>query len=136
MKFVIALFLACSLTCSVQVVRGQVSVTIGCDQNYFDDELLDKLSGIWLATGSVGGDKVVYSITAKWVLNHQFMEMELTDTARKAAYAAKVFIGYDCTAHKYVAHWIDNFGGKFSETLGYGIKEGNAITLHFAYPEG
>ncbi|MBX3163536.1 MAG: hypothetical protein KF900_03580 [Bacteroidetes bacterium] len=32
--------------------------TTKCKSNYFNDTLLDKLTGNWTATGNVGGDKV------------------------------------------------------------------------------
>jgi len=39
-------------------------------------------------------------------------------------------------AIRYVAHWIDAFGGRFSETLGYGTRSGNIIKFVFEYPDG
>src|SRR5947209_2187974 len=45
-------------------------------------------------------------------------------------------IGYDNISERYVAHWIDVFGGRFSETLGYGKRAGNEIDFIFEYPDG
>lgn len=39
-------------------------------------------------------------------------------------------------SERYVAHWIDVFGGRFSETLGYGKRVGNEIDFVFEYPDG
>jgi len=47
-----------------------------------------------------------------------------------------VLIGYDNTSERYVVHWIDLFGGRFSETLGYGTRSGNRIKFVFEYPDG
>ncbi len=110
--------------------------TIKCNQDIFNDTLLDKLTGHWIATGNVGSDSVVYNFSVQWVLNHQFLEMTFADTATKPEYTAKVFIGYDCQKDKYVIHWIDNFGGAFSETLGYGTKKDQSIKMIFDYPVG
>lgn len=107
-----------------------------CNQDFFNDNLLDKLTGHWMATGKVGEDKVDYSFSVQWVLNHQFLEMTFADTATKPLYTAKVFIGYDCQKEKYVIHWMDNFGGAFSETLGYGVKKDQSIEMSFEYPAG
>jgi hypothetical protein len=41
-------------------------------------------------------------------------------SAEPPAYQAAVFIGFDNTSERYVAHWIDAGGGRFSETLGFG----------------
>jgi hypothetical protein len=45
-------------------------------------------------------------------------------------------IGYDNISERYVAHWIDVFGGRFSETLGYGKRNGDKIDFVFEYPDG
>ena len=45
-------------------------------------------------------------------------------------------IGYDHTSERYVAHWMDIYGGRFSETLGYGVRSGDQIEFVFEYPDG
>ena len=35
-----------------------------------------------------------------------------------------------------MAHWLDVFGGRWSETLGYGSREGNSVRFTFEYPDG
>lgn len=42
----------------------------------------------------------------------------MKDVSSPPNYEAMVFIGYDNTSERYVVHWIDVFGGRFSETLG------------------
>jgi hypothetical protein len=39
-------------------------------------------------------------------------------------------------SERYVIHWIDVFGGRFAETLGYGQRTGNSIRFVFEYPDG
>ena len=60
----------------------------------------------------------------------------MKDIASPPAYDAMVFIGYDNAGERYVVHWLDNFGGRFSETLGYGVRSGNSIKFVFEYPDG
>ena len=48
----------------------------------------------------------------------------------------KPYIGYDNMSERYVAHWLDVFGGRFSEPLGYGKRDGNSIRFVFEYPDG
>ena len=102
----------------------------------FRDELLDKLVGSWKLTRRIRGQTVENSVTAEWVLNHQFLLVHMKDVANPPAYEAMVFIGYDNTSERYVVHWLDNFGGRFSETLGYGVRSGNSIKFVFEYPDG
>jgi len=109
--------------------------TLKCDPNRFEDELLNKLAGQWDLTGKIGNRPVENNFSAQWILNHQFIELNFVDVASPPSYIAKVSIGYDCISERYVVHWLDNFGGRFSETLGYGIKKGQTIEFRFEYPD-
>jgi hypothetical protein len=100
------------------------------------DELLDNLSGDWKLTRKVRGQSVENTVKAEWVLNHQFLRIHMKDVNSPPSYEAMVFIGYDNASERYVAHWIDVFGGRFSETLGYGTRSNNAIKFVFEYPDG
>jgi hypothetical protein len=82
--------------------------------------------------GSMWGQAQDYSLKAEWVLGHQFLRLEMKGTQ----YEAVSYIGYDNASERYVAHWIDIFGGRVSETLGYGKREGNTIHFVFEYPDG
>jgi hypothetical protein len=105
----------------------------------FHDDLLDHLAGRWKITGTIVGQQREMELTAEWVLNHQFLfldEKDSTAVAGKPAYEAHIYIGYDNASERYVIHWIDVFGGRFSETLGYGTRAGNSIKFIFEYPDG
>ena len=105
----------------------------------FHDDLLDHLQGHWKVTGIIVGQKREMDLAAEWVLNHQFLfldEKDATFIADKPGYEAHVYIGYDNASNRYVIHWIDIFGGRFSETLGYGTRAGNSIKFVFEYPDG
>ena len=60
----------------------------------------------------------------------------MRDVAEPPAYQATVYIGYDNTSERYVAHWLDAGGGRFSETLGFGKRSANAVAFVFEYPDG
>ncbi len=102
----------------------------------FRDDLLDNLVGNWRLTRKIRGQAVENSLKAEWVLNHQFLQIHMRDVNTPPAYEAMIFIGYDNTSERYVAHWLDVFGGRFSETLGYGVRSGNSIKFVFEYPDG
>jgi hypothetical protein len=55
-------------------------------------------------------------------------------TKQSSQYEARVYIGYDSTSKNYVVHWIDMFGGRVSETLGHGTREGNSIKAGVQLP--
>ena len=102
----------------------------------FHDEFLDNLVGDWKLTRKIRGQTAENSVKADWTLNHQFLLVHMKDVSPPPHYEAMVFIGYDNTSERYVVHWIDVFGGRFSETLGYGTRAGNAIKFVFEYPDG
>ncbi len=104
------------------------------------DDLVDRLAGTWRMEGRVMGRDAHHEVRAEWVLNHQFLCIsEKTDAGAPAAerrYEATWFLGFDPTSERYVLHLLDVFGGRFSETLGYGARDGNSIRFVFEYPDG
>ncbi len=106
----------------------------------FQDELLGRMAGKWRMTGTIRGQSAEQSVEADWVLNHQFLrihEVGATDPKTgKPGYEAHIMVGYDSASERYVAHWMDVYGGRFSETLGYGVRSGEQIEFVFEYPDG
>ena len=104
------------------------------------DPLLERMVGHWTVTGTLAGRPTRQTVEARWILNHQFLQIhevgENDPTTGKPRYEALPMIGYDNMSGRYVAHWIDIFGGRFSETLGYGARAGDEIDLVFEYPDG
>ena len=103
------------------------------------DPLLDQMVGSRKLTGRIAGQPADHAVNAEWVLNHQFLrihEKSNTSSPDGTTYETMVFVGYDNASERYVVHWIDIYGGRFSETLGYGKRDGNAIRLTFEYPDG
>jgi hypothetical protein len=101
----------------------------------FRDPLIENLVGDWTIDRQIRGKSVHNTLTAEWVLNHQFLQLHMKDVADPPAYEALVLIGYSYTDKRYVAHWCDTFGGKFS-AIGYGKRNGDTIEFAFEYPEG
>jgi hypothetical protein len=97
---------------------------------------LADLVGTWQMTGHVGSKPVAYEAHAEWALGGAFLRLTMTDVAEPPGYQAEVFIGSDATSERLVCHWLDAFGGRASETLGYGAFDGDSLTLVFEYPPG
>jgi hypothetical protein len=104
------------------------------------DDLIDHVSGTWLLEGKIGSQTAHHEVKAEWVLDHQFLRIEEKTSASAPAserrYDAIWFLGYDAISERYVLHLLDTFGGRFSETLGYGVRDANAIRFVFEYPDG
>lgn len=133
MKFLQVSFLFC-LSFFWFSAYGQT--TAPCNPERFEDPLLEKLIGQWKGRGVIGVDSVRYVVNASWELQHQFILLTLLDAAQPPQYLANVYIGRDCVSERYVVHWLDNFGGRFSETLGYGTAIGQEIPFRFEYSDG
>jgi len=121
------LLIALSLLCS-----GMLAAQQDGPGHPFQDSLVGRLAGEWSMTGDLRGQAQSYTLKAEWVLGHQFLRLEM----KGDQYEAVSYIGYDNASERYVAHWIDIFGGRVSETLGYGKREGNSIHFVFEYPDG
>jgi len=104
------------------------------------DDLVDHMVGTWKLQGQVMGRDAHHQVDAEWVLNHQFLRIhEKTEAGAPGSekrYEAIWFLGYDPVSERYLLHLLDVFGGRFSETLGYGARDGNAIRFVFEYPDG
>ena len=129
-----------ALICSSAAHAADLPQPLDGPNRIFQDELLDHMTGSWTMTGSLIGAPVRHRVDAHWILNHQFLEIHEQDMAApkggEPAYEAMPIVGYDNVSERYVAHWIDNYGGRFSETLGYGKRTGDTIEFVFEYPDG
>jgi hypothetical protein len=115
--------------------------TLTGPERALDDSLLDRLAGRWTMSGAVRGKPATMQLEVDWVLQHRFLRLQMTDVQTPPAYEANVYIGDDPVGDRLVAHWLDNFGGWWSETLGYARRTGanarrTAITFVFDYPDG
>jgi hypothetical protein len=126
------------LFASLSLARAQETPALDGPQATFQDELLDKMAGNWTLSGQIAGRSAQHSIEAKWTLNHQFLQIHEIDknpTKGPPGYEAFAFIGYDHLSERYLIHWIDIFGGRASETIGYGHRTGDSVEFVFEYPE-
>jgi len=132
------LFTVLLFVCLVKTGRTQTQPQEPLDgrNHIFRDELLDNLVGDWKLTRKIRGQSAENTVKVEWLLNHQFMLIHMKDVRNPSEYEVMAYIGYDNTSERYVAHWIDVFGGRFSETLGYGKRSGNTVKFLFEYPDG
>ena len=101
----------------------------------FNDPFIQQLAGDWTLTRQIRGKEVENTVHAEWVLNHQFLQVHMTDSAQPPAYEAIVYIGYQHDTQRYVVHWLDVYGGKGS-AIGYGKRAGDSIEVAFQYEDG
>lgn len=126
----------CSIVVSASATAQQAEPSLDGPQRTFQDPLFEHLTGTWTMVGAVRARPATYSLRVEWTLNHQFLKLEMRDVSDAPMYQATVYIGYDNASERYVAHWLDTFGGRWSETLGFGKRSGNAVLFVFEYPDG
>lgn len=99
------------------------------------DDFLENLVGTWKLDRKMGSRNAKNSVEVQWVLNHQFLQIHMKDVNTPAQYEALFTVGFNAEEKRYVAYWLDSFGGKYSEK-GYGTRESNSIMFVFPYPDG
>lgn len=126
--------IACALLAGLSVAPIAHAGVDGPDGR-FDDELIGHLAGEWDLVRQIRGKTVRNTVTASWILNHQFMQVRMRDADSPPAYEAQVLIGYRADRSEYVALWADTWGGQYS-AMGRGTRHGNAIEFRFEYDDG
>ena len=125
---------------SVLLVAMSVAIAQESTPVSFRDDLLDRLAGTWNVTGAVHGNPSTQKLQADWVLHHQFLRLYQKSSENVAQrdfpFEGAFFIGYDNTEKRYVAHLMTVFGGRDSETLGYGRRTGDQIIFEFKQADG
>lgn len=100
-----------------------------------DDPWLTNLEGRWNLVREIRGEVVRNSLEARWVLNHQFLQLHMLDAATPPAYEALVTIGRDPKSGEYLAYWTDSWGAEYA-AVGRGRRVGDAVEFRFEYPDG
>ena len=118
-------------------ILGMLSVGLSAE---WQDDLVSHLTGKWKLEGDVMGKAAHHDVSVDWVLNRQFLRIEENTSANAPAserrYDSIWYLGYDSISERFVLHLMDTFGARFSETLGYGIPDGDQIRFVFEYPDG
>jgi hypothetical protein len=98
--------------------------------------LLKQLDGEWVMTGDVLGKPVKYLLVAGPTLRARFSELHMRDLAQPPQYEARVFLGVDSETGDLIAHWMDDFGARYSIPHGTGRIEGGVMQFTFPYADG
>jgi Protein of unknown function (DUF1579) len=128
--------IATSVIVAIASLAAQAQESADGRGHPLQDPFLDGLVGQWQVARVMPNRTAENTVQAEWVLNHQFLLLHYHDAATPSKYEAMVFIGYDNAGQQYVVHWIDVFGGHFSQTLGSGKRDGDAVLFTFDYPDG
>ena len=98
--------------------------------------LLKQLDGEWIMKGDVLGKPVEYLLVAGPTLRALYSEMHMRDLAEPPQYEARVFLGVDAETGEVIAHWLDDFGARYSIPHGTGRIDGSTLQFTFPYADG
>lgn len=109
------------------------------DEFYLDD-LLNKLVGHWSLTGKMGDTSLYQTVVSKWILRETFIKMSCTpirvSEGGNPDYEALYLIGHDKKTQEYILHLFDTFGVTSKPIPGIGQRKDNTIQFKFDYEVG
>jgi hypothetical protein len=97
------------------------------------DPCLDNFVGDWSVARTMSNGRTIEgTMRGAWVLKHQFIQLHYGAGEKAPEYETLVFIGFDDAAKKYVCHWVDVFGGRYSG-IGHGKLDPNLLGIEFLF---
>lgn len=97
------------------------------------DALLEKLTGHWVMTGTIGKQDVTHDVDVDWILKRQYVRIHEVSREKDAdgelAYEAWIHIVWDKENAEYAVMWLDNTGTTnfAAEGVGHGKPDGDRI---------
>lgn len=132
-----------TMLCAAALAAAVSAPAVGQELG-FQDPLLERLAGDWLLHGTIGGEEVTHDISARWVLDHYYLQIhewsrEMTPDGRHE-YEAIVLIGWDENPGRYACLWLDTTGGGGldvdAQVMGRAQRVGDSLPFVFDLPDG
>jgi hypothetical protein len=104
--------------------------------------LLDKMTGEWVMTGTIGKQQVTHDVYVDWILKRQYIRIHEVsrekDDNGELAYEAWIHIAWDNENTEYVVMWLDNTGTTnfAAEGVGHGKPDGDRIPFVWRAADG
>ncbi len=104
--------------------------------------LMDKLTGDWVMTGTIGKQAVTHDVHVDWILKRQYIRIHDVSRERDAdgelAYEAWIHIVWDKENAEYAVMWLDNTGTTnfAAEGVGHGKPKGDRIPFVWKNADG
>jgi hypothetical protein len=120
-----------------------ISVPGFADSSRSADQILDRLVGHWVLSGTIAGRNTTHDVFADWVLNHGYLRIH--EVSREVglsgapAYEAMVLISFGMkSGDYYTCLWLDSTGngGLVPEGLGHAKLSGDSIPFVFCDSAG
>jgi hypothetical protein len=115
--------------------------TLRSQQTSAPDSLLNRLTGKWILSGEIDGQKTTHDITAQRVLNGQYVQIKEVsrekDPSGKPLYDAIIYLCWEESKKQYSCLWLDNTsnGGLSNGIIGRASYNGDKIEMIFTFSE-
>ena len=106
------------------------------------DALLDKMTGHWVMTGTIGRKSTTHDVDVDWVLKRQYIRIHEVsrdkDASGSIGYEAWIYLVWDAKKSEYAIMWLDNTAAtNFApEGVGHAKPDGDRIPFIFKDAEG
>lgn len=126
------------------LVATTIVLSVGLTAQQPDPQraLLEKMTGHWVARGTIGKQQTTHDIDAQWVLNKEYVQIHEVsrekDAAGKPQYEAILYVVWDPKAGEVACLWMDTTGAPvFSDAgVGHAKPAGDSIPFRFTDPTG
>ena len=104
--------------------------------------LLDKMTGHWVMTGTIGKQSTTHDVDVDWVLKREYIRIHEVsrekDSSGDIAYEAWIYIVWDTRNNEYAIMWLDNTGPTnfAAEGIGHAKPDGDRIPFIFKDADG
>ena len=122
-----------------------LTLPLACAQHVVNpkaDALMDKMTGEWVMTGTIGQEQVTHDVYVDWILKRQYIRIHEVSREKDAdgelAYEAWIHIAWDKDNAEYVVMWLDNTGTTnfAAEGVGHGKPDGDRLPFVWNSADG
>lgn len=104
--------------------------------------LMDRMTGRWVMTGTIGKAQVTHDVDVDWVLERQYIRIHELSRDPGASggigYEAWIYLVWDARKHEYAVMWLDNTAAtNFApEGVGHATPDGDRIPIVWKDADG
>ena len=106
------------------------------------EDLLNKMTGHWVMTGTIGKQSTTHDVDVDWVLKREYIRIHEVSREKDSngdnAYEAWIYLVWDAKNNEYAIMWLDNtVATNFAaEGIGHAKPDGDRIPFIFKDADG
>lgn len=106
------------------------------------EALMDRMTGDWVMTGTIGGKPTTHDVDVDWVLKREYIRIHEVSRDKDAnggvGYEAWIYLVWDAKQREYAIMWLDNTAATnfAAEGVGHAKPDGDRIPFVFKDADG